>query len=181
MVPISIKTMKLLSLYGPPGSFFHSLNTQGGDGLVSGWSSSGKMPTLFWKIRFSWWRRIWYNPFLLAYVATGVSSSRPWYPVVFCGWYRRHRAWRLTMYLLTAQEQWPRDQGISWLGAMQNTIVWFPIFGGDTSERKYSRISPMAQQWCVALWHSDIKQPAEDQSAKQCGSHDLWSSHDKWT
>lgn len=84
MVPIFIKTMKWFSLYVPPGtSLCVWVVTQDIEILLSpaGLACKKVRAIRFWKIGFLWETRIWFYPFLLDYVAAGVSTSWPQYPV----------------------------------------------------------------------------------------------------
>lgn len=67
----------------------------------------------FWKIGFLWKARIWSHPFLLDYVAAGVSSSWPQYPVVRSWLTQEARPSKVddgSKDSLTALKQWTRQK-----------------------------------------------------------------------
>lgn len=91
------------------------------------------------------------------------------------GWHRRHGLWRLMM---DSKTWWhlsgtmTQEEIREILGSEQYGIVLFdfPALMGVTEERKYSWMSPMAEQCHTALWYSGITKPAAKRSAEQCGA-----------
>lgn len=122
--------------------------------------------THFWKIRFLNGTRICVCWGFLALAPASCGTAH--------GWLRRQGLQRLMMDSKTRWQLWNndpgRDRGNCGPGEIQNSIVWFPIFDGDTVEHKCSWISPVTEQWHEALWYSDITKPAAKWSAEQCGA-----------
>lgn len=99
------------------------------------------------------------------------------------GWLRRQGPQRLMMDSKTRWQLWNndpgRDRGNCGLGAIQNTIVWFPIFDGDTVERKMQLDIPSdtAAAWSLMIFrHHKGSCKVVSWTMWSSGSHSLWKS-----
>lgn len=103
------------------------------------------------------------------------------------GWLRRQGPQRLMMDSKTRWQLWNndpgRDRGNCGLGAIQNTIVWFPIFDGDTVERKMQLHIPsdIAVAWSPMIFrHHKASCKVVSWTMWSRGSHGSTLCHGKW-